>query len=360
MKNLTKAVYFVIYFMIFFVVNGNLSAEPNTKQEHKSYPWFKQSFLDLQDDIADAKENNKGLILYFHQEGCPYCKKLLNDNFSRPELVNKLRKKYDFIAINMWGDRDVVDVDGQQLTEKSLAVKLKVMFTPTMIFFNSKADINNNQEFRLNGYYSPDKFTTLLDYLALHNSSSDVANSSKNSVSFSHYYKNKVKINNQGQLQDKTYISKTNDFFSVANTSVKPMSILFEENNCNECKELHKILNNNSNVSKLIDRFVFTQVPIHSEQKIIDIQGKQSSFSKWSDELNIQYTPSIVFFIKDEKDKRIKELFRVDSYLKAFHLESVLLYIANKEYINFPEFQRYIHDRVDKLEQQGVKIELWK
>jgi hypothetical protein len=50
----------------------------------------------------------------------------------------------------------------------------------------------------------------------------------------------------------------------------------------------------------------------------------------------------------------------VDAYLKAFHLESVLMYVAGKHYEQFPEFQRYIHERVSVLTAKGVKIELWK
>ncbi|MFK5894219.1 MAG: thioredoxin fold domain-containing protein [Pseudomonadota bacterium] len=352
MKN---SILFFFFFISLFIVQ-NICATQINKKEHKSYPWFKQSFLDLQDDLSEAKEQNKGLILYFHQEGCPYCKKLLNDNFTRPELVKKLRNQYDFIAINMWGDRTVIDFDGKDLTEKSLAVKLKVMFTPTMIFFNSNQDPGGQVEFRLNGYYSPDKFNTLLDYLALDKSSA----SGKKVLSFTQFYKNKVKQAKQGPLLAASYINKTNNFFSLSNTTTKPIVILFEESNCHECNELHNLFNANSSISKIIKQFTLSQVAIHSDQNIIDIKGKQSSYAKWTDELKIQYTPTLVFFIKDEKLNQMKEIFRVDSYVKAFHLESVLLYIANKEYIKFPEFQRYIHDRVDKLEQQGVKIELWK
>ena len=34
---------------------------------HEKPDWFKQSFLDLQEDVADAKAEGKRIILYFHQ-----------------------------------------------------------------------------------------------------------------------------------------------------------------------------------------------------------------------------------------------------------------------------------------------------
>ena len=37
--------------------------------------WFKLSFLDLSNDLGELKENNKrGLIVYFCQNDCAYCK----------------------------------------------------------------------------------------------------------------------------------------------------------------------------------------------------------------------------------------------------------------------------------------------
>ena len=49
------------------------------------YPsWFKPSFMDLRDDLADARYSGKmGLMLFFGSDGCAYCraffKHTLND-----------------------------------------------------------------------------------------------------------------------------------------------------------------------------------------------------------------------------------------------------------------------------------------
>ena len=48
---------------------------------HEKPAWFKESFLNLREDVEEAKENNKRVLLYFYQDGCPYCAKLLQDNF---------------------------------------------------------------------------------------------------------------------------------------------------------------------------------------------------------------------------------------------------------------------------------------
>jgi len=322
------------------------SPQQGAKSEIKEYPWFKDSFLDLPEDLAEAAENNRGLILYFHQEGCPYCKKLLNDNFRRPALVNKLTARYDFIELNMWGDRSVIDIDGSQLTEKTLAVKLKVMFTPTLIFIDSSGKI----EFRLNGYYSPYKFNTLLDYLA-----------SERSMTFSQYFRQIDKKLPKEAQTNVMAMQETNDYASLYQQSNKPMLLILDEKNCKDCIELYANLNSSEAFKQLTDKFTITRLPINSKQIITNINGKKLKASEWADELKVQYTPSLLFFESgQEVGNGVNETFRLASYVKKFHLESVLLYIANKKYDEYPEFQRYIHDRTAKMREMGIKFDLWK
>jgi thioredoxin-related protein len=44
--------------------------------------WFVNSFLDIREDIGDAAAEGKRVLLYFYQDGCPYCKKLLDTNLA--------------------------------------------------------------------------------------------------------------------------------------------------------------------------------------------------------------------------------------------------------------------------------------
>ena len=126
------------------------------------YPvWFKNSFLDLRDDVAEAAENNKRVLLFFYQDGCPYCKKLLEVNLAQKAIADKMQKHIDAITINMWGDREITDINGEVMKEKDFAVKNKVMYTPTLLYLDEKGKII----LRVNGYYKPHKFNTALDYV---------------------------------------------------------------------------------------------------------------------------------------------------------------------------------------------------
>ena len=39
--------------------------------------WFATTFLDFREDIADAAKDRRRLLIYFGQDGCPYCKQLM-------------------------------------------------------------------------------------------------------------------------------------------------------------------------------------------------------------------------------------------------------------------------------------------
>ena len=123
--------------------------------------WFKDSFLDIRDDINEATQANKRIMLYFYQDGCPYCEKLIKENMSQQQIVEKMKKDFDVISINMWGDKEVTGIDGKETTEKQFAVANKIMFTPTLVFL----DENGKQVLRLNGYLPPYKFINALNYV---------------------------------------------------------------------------------------------------------------------------------------------------------------------------------------------------
>jgi thioredoxin-related protein len=122
--------------------------------------WFKESFLDMREDIAEAAKAGRRLMLYFHQDGCPYCAKLLRENFGDKAIADKTRKHFDVIALNLWGDREVTDLAGKTTTEKAFAKALRVQFTPTLIMFDEKG----GTALRLNGYIPPHQFHAALDY----------------------------------------------------------------------------------------------------------------------------------------------------------------------------------------------------
>ena len=113
------------------------------------YPaWFKDSFLNLRDDIKEAQHAKKRVMLLITQDNCPYCNALIERNLAQKDIETLMQQNFDVIAINVWGDREVIGLDGAKHTEKSFAAALKVQFTPTLLF----VDETGKTILRLNGY----------------------------------------------------------------------------------------------------------------------------------------------------------------------------------------------------------------
>ena len=78
-------------------------------------PWFSESLLDMRDEVRDAAAQRKRVLLYFGQDGCPYCSALMRTNFSQRSISEKTQRHFTAIALNLWGDREVGWVDGRRL-----------------------------------------------------------------------------------------------------------------------------------------------------------------------------------------------------------------------------------------------------
>jgi thioredoxin-related protein len=131
--------------------------------------WFLDSFLELGDDLAEAAERGRGLMVLFEQAGCPYCRELHRVNFSRPEIVDHLAAHYDVVQLDLWGARTVVDLDGEELEERALAEKWGVTFTPTSVLFapeTAGAARGAAEAFRMPGYLKPFHYLSSLEYVS--------------------------------------------------------------------------------------------------------------------------------------------------------------------------------------------------
>ncbi len=130
-----------LYVALLFAWVSTATAAGPPSGHTDALPWFKNSFLDLPEDLAEAKKRGKRLILYFHQDGCPYCAKLLRDNFGQREIVLATQRDFDVIGIKLWGDRPVIDFSGHGVSEKEFSANLKVMFTPTLLFLKTASEV---------------------------------------------------------------------------------------------------------------------------------------------------------------------------------------------------------------------------
>lgn len=318
----------------------NVEASPNAID---TPPWFKNTFLDFREDIAEATAAGKRLLVYFGQDGCPYCRELMQVNFSQKDIVETTRRGFDAIPLNMWGDRETVWVDGKRRTEKELATLLRVNFTPTLLFLDEQGKV----VLRLNGYYPPHKFRVVLDYVGKHMEGKAI---------FSDYLQQAAPVPDAGLLHGEPFFAQPP--YALQRNRIaakKPLAVFFEQKHCASCDEMHTIALQEPETRQLLEKFEVVRLNLFGKLPVLTPDGKKSNEAAWARALKVAYTPSIVFF-----DERGKEVFRVEAYLKTFHLQSSLDYVASGAYRSQPNFQRFVEARGDALRAAGVVVDIWK
>jgi thioredoxin-related protein len=287
-------------------------------------PWFSESLLDLREDVADAAAQGKRVMLYFGQDGCPYCKRLLEVNFRQAAIAAKAQRQLVALALNIWGDREVTWTDGAVSTEKRLAAQLKVQFTPTLLFLDERGGI----ALRLNGYHPPHQFDAALDHAA-------------GKISFEQYLGRLRAERASATLHPQSFFQPAPPDLRRA-PGAKPLAVLFETPHCAECDELHAVAFKRREVLQALAKFDVVRLDLNAH----DVG--------WARTLSVGYVPTIVLF-----DARGREVFRTEAYLRPFHVAGALDYVSSGAYLREPSFQRFLQARAESLRRRGASVDLW-
>ena len=303
--------------------------------------WFSETFLDLREDVREAAKEGKRLLLYFGQDGCPYCKALMQTNFTQPRIVGKTRRHFVAIALNIWGDREVTLLDGKEMREKDFARLMRVQFTPTIIFLDEKG----GTVARLNGYYPPHRFEAAVDY---------VAGRMEGRQSFADYMRTAVKEAASENLHDEPFFMRPPHDLRRRQGS-KPLAVVFETPYCAGCDELHADGFTRAEVKAELAQFDVVRFALGDSAMVTTPQGRRLHADDWARALKIAYTPSIVFF-----DAGGREVIRTEAYVRPFHLAGAFSYVSSGEYRNEPSFQRFLQARSERMRRRGQSVDLWK
>jgi len=306
------------------------------------YPaWFKESFLDFKEDVAEAKAAGKRLMVLFHQDGCPYCNVLVERNLSQKDIETLVRKNFDVVALNMWGDREVASIGGKKYTEKSFAAALKVQFTPTILFFNEEGKVI----LRLNGYLPPPAFKVALEY---------VVNKQENQMAYQDYMAKHLQKSESGELYKQDFfLPKPYDLSRKAGQN-KPFAIFFEQKDCPACETLHTQVLKSEEVRDAIKGFDVVQLDMWSDTPVIMPDGVRMPARQLAKQLDVKYAPTIVIFNEEGK-----EVIRSEAFFKVFHTRGLFTYVSSGKYAQEPSFQRYLSNVAHDIQASGKDVNIW-
>lgn len=317
-------------------MSGHAADEPREASPHaiEIPKWFAESFLDFADEVRDAAREGKRVMVYFGQDGCPYCKALMQVDFGDPRIVAQTRARFVAIALNIWGDRETTWLDGRTRSEKDLARDLDVQYTPTLLFLDEQGAVR----LRLNGYRPPESFRVALDYAA-----GDARES------FTEFLARRT-----GRREAEARSSGVAADVPRLLAQGRPVLVIYEYEGCRDCAAMRRESFARPEVKSLLDRFAVATLDLSGDRKVVTPDGSILDERRWARALSVAYAPTLVFL-----DSNGREIFRSEGYLKPFHLASALEYVASGAVREEPSFQRYVQKRGEAIRAAGDPAVLW-
>jgi len=300
---------------------------------HSMPPWFKVSFLNFPDDVAEARTNGKHVLVFLRLEECPYCARMLEENFRSGPARDFIQKNFDVVAVDIRGGGEAVWVDGKNYTETALARVIGVWATPTVVLLG----MDGKPVLQLTGYRDPRALRQALDY---------VRSKSYVSQTFAEYLAKQPKPALY-EFRDHPQFSHRTNFRGYS----KPLAVLFEDRQCAECARFHDKTLNHPDVLAELKPFLVVRFDANSTEPIVDLNGTPTTPALWVKTLGLTYRPSAVLFNEG------REINRIDGRLYHFHFKERLRYVSGGYYQLYPTTGSYNAVRRDELIKQGINID---
>lgn len=143
--------------------------------------FFNETWGDFQEELANAKkQNKKGILIFFEMDECPFCHYMKKNVLNQPEVQAFYRKNFLNFTVDIEGDIEITNMEGKAMKQKDFAFREhRVRATPVIAFF----DLEGKRIFRHTGKTSGvEEFLWMGEY---------VADGSYKETSFTRYKRNK-------------------------------------------------------------------------------------------------------------------------------------------------------------------------
>ena len=128
--------------------------------------FFNESFGDFSEELADARmEGKSGVMVFFEMDDCPFCHWMKQHVLNQTPVQQYYREHFKMFAVDVEGDIEVVNFDGQSMSQKDFAFKEhRVRATPVILVVDLDGQVvhrhtgrtANPDEFMLIGRYVVD------------------------------------------------------------------------------------------------------------------------------------------------------------------------------------------------------------
>jgi thioredoxin-related protein len=296
------------------------------------YPeWFGETdFMDLRDDLSEAGQEGKvGVMLFFTTQGCSYCHRFLKTSLSEEAIVERLRAHFDVLGFEIFSDAELTAPDGATMPVKVFAQREGVQFAPSLLFY----DTDGERLLRVTGYYEPERFARVLDYLLA---------GAHARQSFSDWERGLLEPEAKARTQQPLLASPlfSPPPYALDRSRVPadgPLLVIFEEPGCRRCPQFHdEVLRDPEIAARLAGFEVVRLDASDASTPVLRPDGTRSSGADWARELGFNEYPALVF-----ADEQGGQLLATDALVLKGRMMNLLGWVADKAYAKGWTYQRY-------------------
>jgi len=126
------------YPLLIIALLMGLSLQQVQAASEPSGEFFQQSIGDYAEELEIAKEEGKkGVLLFFEQKDCPFCHYMKTTILNQPEVQAYFNKHFTSFRVDIEGDVEISDFNGNTMKMKDFAFKLnRVRATPVIAFYD--------------------------------------------------------------------------------------------------------------------------------------------------------------------------------------------------------------------------------
>lgn len=296
------------------------------------YPsWFKESFLDLADDAAMAADAGKqGLFLFFSTQGCSYCHLFIEKSLGDPAIAKRLQAHFDAIGLEIFSDAELWNFAGETSRVKDFALAEGVEFAPTLMFY----DTQGGPLVKLTGYYGPERFGQVLDYLV---------DGHHRQMSLRDYLAQAGAA--KATADDATWSMRDDPLFesppyALARNQVsaeRPLLVIFEGGDCEHCPRFHDEVLGDAELRTRLAGFDIVRLDAaDADTPVLTPAGARTNPADWYAELGFTQLPALAFFAEDGR-----RVLATDAIVLASRMHNSIGFVTERAYEQGWNYQRY-------------------
>ena len=313
-----------------------------------TYPaWFKESFLELPQDLADAASAGKlGLFLFVSTQGCSYCHLFLQESLGDPAIAKRVQAHFDTIGLEIFDDAELTDFTGAAQPVKDFVLSQGVQFAPTLLFYAPDGAGGARLLARLPGYYEPERFGRVLDYLVdghwQRQSLKDYLAATASAPSPS------TAEPAAGLMPDPLFAQPPYALERTRMPAARPLVVIFESAACPRCARFHGEVIQDPQIRSQLEEMEVVRLDAGDDQTpVLTPSGERTTPAAWYRDLGFTDLPALVFV-----SEQGKAVLQSDALILKSRMNNSLGFLRDRAYEKGWTYQR--HARTSAMERAGT------